>query len=429
MTTPWPLHPPPVAGEAFSSWIGRIGARLRADVPTLLGDLGYRLDHPDDLDQLDVAIPRELARQVAERTRVPAPRIRAMSLAGRRPALTSASTRRGRFTAYTRRHSILLPPGRRRDRSLPGWRPWISTTDPLTWRVCPACLPGGASLPRSYPLIWAVPILLTCPIHHHRLEPYGPRPGLYRHRPTATGPSPPVDRAARMMDAHTQQGLTTGHVTLPGGRVTAVVWLRLLRTLLDELSATLPEAGTARPVLEQAWDLAGQPVRAGQHGWRAFEQQPATAQEQTLRAAATTLRAIDDGALTPRGQTTGLFRPPRDHPLVSPRGHRQAVQQRRPRGSRLARSSPARDAAAGRAATTIVRQAGRCVIYRETVHTKMRQNRPTSAGSPARAQAGPEIQCKRLLKTTLTLTTVCPIMSIIEVKIRPPCPDRPLPRD
>jgi hypothetical protein len=79
-TTRWPVHPAAAGGEALSSWLARLATALHDDVDALFADFGYR------------------------------------------PGLISTPGADDQYAAYTRQYSILLPPGQRRRRHLPGWR-------------------------------------------------------------------------------------------------------------------------------------------------------------------------------------------------------------------------------------------------------------------------------------------------------------------
>lgn len=107
------------------------------------------------------------------------------------------------------------------------------------------------------------------------------------------------------MDGRTWQALTTGGVDLPRRHIHAGIWFRLLRTLIDELSATLKESG--QRLTRQVWDHAGHPFRAGQLVWYPYEELPLEVQLDTLEAAATAMRLLEDGVVTGRGREAALF--------------------------------------------------------------------------------------------------------------------------
>jgi len=106
----------------------------------------------------------------------------------------------------------------RRHRRLHGWLAWLPTYGILRSQSCPSCLPKDTAPPHAYLLAWAIPILLTCPIHRCRL--------VSAADPTASYYEPPPNPAVTAMDTYTWQALTTGRVTLPGETIPARVWFR-----------------------------------------------------------------------------------------------------------------------------------------------------------------------------------------------------------
>ncbi len=110
-----------------------------------------------------------------------------------------------------------------------------------------------------------------------------------------------VSGGLQEMDAWIWQAITAGWVDLPRCRVHTAVRFQLLRTLLDELGATIAECSMARSAVRQVWEMTDHPARAGQYRWRPYEQPPAAAQGQTLEVAAAA--AIDAIRLH---MTTGL---------------------------------------------------------------------------------------------------------------------------
>src|SRR5437868_10754723 len=79
-----------------------------------------------------------------------------------------------------------------------------------------------------------LPIMLSCPEHGRLLE----ADHLIARAAMLAGPGPnqPAPDHVLALDRLTHQGLATAQVTLPRRPVHVGVWLRLLRTLLDEVS-------------------------------------------------------------------------------------------------------------------------------------------------------------------------------------------------
>lgn len=156
------------------------------------------------------------------------------------------------------------------------------------WPVHPVPAPGEA--------------LSSC-----RLEIYEGAPGYYygwlQDPPAPREPSP----AIQSMDARTWQALTTGGVESPRRHVHAGMWFRLLRTLIDELGATLKESG--HRLTRQVWEHAGHPPRAGQLVWHPYEALPLKVQLQSLEAAATAIDLLENATLTGQGRQAALLLP------------------------------------------------------------------------------------------------------------------------
>ena len=115
------------------------------------------------------------------------------------------------------------------------------------------------------------------------------------------------------MDRLTWEGVTTGIVTLPGRAVHAGVWLRLLRTLLDEVSLAPDRVSDqSAATLAAIWEAAGWPARGGLAVWRPYERLGSRLQQAMTEAAATALRLAADGEITARG-TLGRCLAPEPH--------------------------------------------------------------------------------------------------------------------
>lgn len=308
MTVRWPLHPAPVDGEALTSWLRRIARQYDLSENDLVVDLGYV---PDRTVQLDVAAPDGVVDQLALRTGVSRDRIQMMSLSGYTPWLIDdlAPVPDG-FSTYTRQLAVLLPAGRRRDRTAASWRAWTSSPGSQRQRLCPQCV-AEAAVPRPYLLAWSWPLLLTCPLHHCFLESHEGARGYYfwmGARPPQPRPLPD-DHPVSVMDERTWQALTIGYVDLPRRRVHAGIWFRLLRTIIDELGATRSECGAAQCLIQAVWEHLDYPFRAGQRSWRPYERLSFIQQQHTLQAAAAAMHLLETGVLTGRGPDAVLFLP------------------------------------------------------------------------------------------------------------------------
>jgi hypothetical protein len=314
----WPLHPRPEPGEALSSWLDRIAQCYGFSVTDLLG---YNLGPAsallgDATTDLDWDPPAAVLTALSERTGVPPGELRWMTMAGWVPWLTdtldAGEQRQAVFDTYVRQDSVLLAPGEAGSNTARRWRAWRGPWLPAhpRHRVCPECAKDPQ---RGTALMWRLPIMTGCGVHGCRLE----RQVDVNLATLDLAPltPAPVDPLVAELDRRTHEGVTTGAVTLPGRVVHVAVWFRLLRTLLDEVSMSLSRVGIrSRATLEQVWQAAGRPVRAGLGVWRPYEQLDWPLQEAMLHAAAVALRLAADRRITPQG-TLGpaLAEPPHEH--------------------------------------------------------------------------------------------------------------------
>jgi hypothetical protein len=173
-------------------------------------------------------------------------------------------------------------------------------------RACPQCVqdPGRLGLR----LIWQLPLTLSCPEHGLILQACAGDPGgvfVWIGETEPRRASPPV----LSMDHRTELALSAGRVELPGRVVHAGVWVRVLRTLIDEVTTA---GGYWRPHdadLRRIWQSAGHPVRAGIPAWRPYEKLSWPVQAQLLAAAAHAINLLEDGTVRGRGTHAELFFP------------------------------------------------------------------------------------------------------------------------
>ncbi|GAB2721871.1 TniQ family protein [Arthrobacter bambusae] len=306
----WPVHPAPLPGEALSSWLRRIADRYGASLEVLGSALGYPLAAPEELDTFP---PAGFARELARRTGVDVHRIRRMSFSGWTPWLIEQMEPDPEaFTSYTRQFSVLLPAGRLRPREIPAWRAWLPSRPAL--RACPQCI-AMSTPPYPYQLLWLLPLTLSCPFHGCLLEPRQ-KAATYFSDWERKPPTPrPADARVLAMDDRTWHAMTTGSVHLPRRQVHAGIWFRLIRTIIDELGATLTEYRTARRMILRIWQEAGYPFRAGPLSWRPHEDYPLAVQLHTLEATATAIQFLESRALTGLGPDAAFFLPGPSTPI------------------------------------------------------------------------------------------------------------------
>ena len=338
----------PLPGEALSSWLRRIAARYSTDLEVLGDDLGFTLG-PGSQDDIDLAPPPGMIDILTIRTGVDPDRLRQMSVAGWVPwLLDDMQPSPESFATYTRQLSVLRPAGRFKSRLVPSWRPWLSSH--LHSRACPKCVAASDS-PKPYLLLWALPLISTCPIHGCWLQATLAPRGYFR----LWDFDPPVPRAAPehllKMDQRTQYTFTIGQVELPRRSVHAGIWFRLLRTIIDELSCPLSENHPAdAKIIRQIWTQTGYRVRDGQSSWHPYEQLAESVQQHTMEAAATAVMLLETGAITGSGTDAPLFHPVPDfamsdgtpsHPPSTPAGARPTLMDALKEAVDAARVNPA----------------------------------------------------------------------------------------
>lgn len=307
----WPVHPAPLPGEALSSWLRRIAVRYDANLDDLVSDLGHTLGESKDLDTCP---PAGFARELARRTGVDVQRIRRMSLSGWAPWLIDQMEPDPEaFTTYTRQFSVLLPAGRRRPREITTWRAWLPSRP--AFRACPQCI-ATSTPPYPYQLLWSLSLTLSCPVHGCLLEPRAKAASYFSDWERKPPTPRPTSATVLAMDSRTWHAMTMGSVDLPRRQVHAGIWFRLMRTIIDELGATVSECRTAGRMIMRIWREAGHPLRVGPRSWHTHEGYPLDVQLRTLEVTATTIHLLESKALTGQGPDAVFFLPSPSAPIV-----------------------------------------------------------------------------------------------------------------
>ncbi|EHL32780.1 hypothetical protein LDG_5017 [Legionella drancourtii LLAP12] len=115
--------------------------------------------------------------------------------------------------------------------------------------------------------------------------------------------------AINTLDQRTWSVLTRGQVVLPRRTIHGGIWLRLLRTLLDELHIPMPYTSALYGDIVNIWESLGLEPRCGLARWQPYEILPTQSQQLTLLAAATAIEQIENGTITPPGEQCYLFLP------------------------------------------------------------------------------------------------------------------------
>ena len=302
----WPLHPQPLPHESLSSWLDRLAEAYGLDAGDLLaGAFGLERipRHRLDRDPQD-----GLVAGLSDRTGVPARRLRTMTLSGYVPWIVDTLDAHdgGCLAMYATQYRVLLRQGA-------GWMskgigdhrtgtyclPWIIEPYGQEHLVCPACLAADA-VPHLR-IYWRLGLMASCPRHGCWLQDAADMPlNVWRRAPE---PLQPASAEVLDLDAVTLQALTAGQVEAPGGgAMCAAVYVRLLRSLLEELFCRPARAGRHADRLEAVWQSVGQARCGGFSISKPFERQTLPQRRIALQAAGSVLcRLLRHGVVAGEG--------------------------------------------------------------------------------------------------------------------------------
>lgn len=277
MTRRWPLHPSPQPGEALSSWLTRIAGCYGMSLHELQ-DRGLGMK-PLSAGKLDRDPPGALLDAIAARTAQDVLALRRMTMRGHVPALLERLDGAPYYyNAYALQYSVLTY--RRRSQRLPSWRPWLSDNRYPYPVHCPACIAEhGIGFMRLH---WRLSIATSCPEHGVIL---------------LTGAEARSRRAkdsVAALDMLTLDGLESGNVRLPTGTLRFGVWIRLLRSLLDELNNENIRHDE-RDRLRHAWHSAGEKLKPSRLSWVPYEMLRPDRQRTLMRVASVVIPGIAAG--------------------------------------------------------------------------------------------------------------------------------------
>ncbi len=252
--------------------------------------------------EIDFNSSHDFVRHLAERSGLTIGQISRMTIEGHTPWLLGERRRGGEISAPRHRTlSIIRAPSRRSVRLSTTWREWIAARS--VRRVCPICLLEHGK--KFSMLLWQLPILLSCPVHHCILVPFETwdLAQLMGSFPFPFGASDFVTT----QDQRTWNAFTKGYVNLPGGCVDASMWCNILQTMLDELIRAIPSDLKQGPDLKRIWHELELQTRDGTQHWQHFGGLRATKKLIFLEAAAFTTSLIEGGSFQPLGFDAKLF--------------------------------------------------------------------------------------------------------------------------
>jgi hypothetical protein len=284
----WPLHSQPQPEESLSSWMFRLAQQYAMTWQEFFHNaLGTAVLAEDLLDRQP---PVALVHDLAVRTGVPPARIWAMTLTGYVPWLidtldtddaTCLRTYATQYQTLLRRQTPWMSKG------LYNWQtgryclPWLREPSPSDHILCLACLRTD-HLPHLR-LFWRLGLMGSCPLHGCLLTPVS-RPALGLIESIDT-PLEAAEPALLSVDALSWQAVTHGRVRFPcGAGMDAAVYVRFLRSLIEELFCRRSVAGAAADTIAAIWEEVGCQPYAGLMMSKPFERLTLQQQRHTLCA-------------------------------------------------------------------------------------------------------------------------------------------------
>ncbi len=242
MSNLWPLHPPPYPNESLSSWIARIAHIYHMYFEDfLIEEFGINAGNYR-LGCVDFDPPQSLLTKLSENTGFTFDAIMTLTAQVYTPLLvnTFKAGETNSFDKYVNKFRIF--PGKRKKVFIfdKDWVPWSNIQSSMFSMCCRLCI--SEDIDPYLRLHWRFSWMVTCPKHKTLLEP------AFFHRTTTKSmgccyttmryapiTSCPID-ALCAMDNITLQAVTKGFVEVPSGTLDGGIWLRILRSLIEELS-------------------------------------------------------------------------------------------------------------------------------------------------------------------------------------------------
>lgn len=284
----WPLHPKPQSDESLSSWVFRLAQAYEMTWEEFFGD-ALGIDPLSDR-LLDRQPPISLVQTLAVRTGVPPERIWTMTLSGYVPWIIDTldtdnaaclSTYATQYQTLLKRQTPWMSKGLYNPKTGRYCLPWLSEPGSSGQTLCLACV-------RTDPvphlrLFWRLGLMGSCPLHGCLLTTV-PWPAL-SIVPYTDAPLESADRDLLSVDELSLQAVTQGRVRFQcGAEMDAAVYVRFLRSLIEELFCRRGAAGTCADTLVAIWKAVGCRPYAGLTMSKPFERLTLEQQRDTLRA-------------------------------------------------------------------------------------------------------------------------------------------------
>lgn len=284
----WPIHPVPYVDESLLSWIMRIAKIYEIYTWDLLK---YEFDielEVNDLHIIDINPPVNILDKLSQRTGVDVKKIRALTAHSYVPLLLDAveplnsenKDNPNSFSDYVNQFNVF--PRKSKPYSNEAidltmsnnWIPWIDDKRLKNTFVCESCLKEDKE--PYLRLYWRFSWMMTCPVHKEilrqvKLYSFTKQIEFYFMQDVERLPSS-ID-TVYMIDEITMQAVTKGFVKIQAGCLHGGVWLRLLRSLVEELS--LQQQNFSHGVLNSIrplWKMIGLFCREGFYRYKVFEE-------------------------------------------------------------------------------------------------------------------------------------------------------------
>ena len=296
MTKRWPLHPRPYPNESLLSWIMRTASLYNMEPEKILQyECGIPIAHKD-LHQLDLNPSIYLMRTLSERTGIEFDSIRALIAQSYVPLLIDSldlifdNDYVNQFPIFSGKRTIENP------RFAKGWSPWFNSQRFALLYGCATCLTEDPD--PYFRLYWRFPWLMSCPLHNLLLAPvlfFSTGNGLDFFFDKECIPAvPQTVETLYVMDSMTLQAITTGMVNIPAGRqIHGGIWIRLLRTLLEELNTPSSKmSAKTKKLIAPFWQDLNLDFREGLSLFKTFEDYDPRKQCLLMQVAANILKVF-----------------------------------------------------------------------------------------------------------------------------------------
>jgi hypothetical protein len=284
----WPLHPQPQPDESLSSWVFRLAREYERTWEAFLHDALGADTLTDSL--LDRQPPVSLVQDLAVRTGVPPERIWTMTLTGYVPWLidtldtdnaTCLSTYATQYQTLLRRQTPWMSKGLYNRKTGRYCLPWLGEPSPSDHMLCLACLRTD-HIPHLR-IFWRLGLMGSCPLHGCLLTTVS-GPALSMIDSTDT-PLESADRDLLSVDELSVQAVSHGRVRFQcGAEMDVAVYVRFLRSLIEELFCRRSVAGADADTIAAIWEEVGCRPYAGLMVSKPFEQLTIQQRRNTLRA-------------------------------------------------------------------------------------------------------------------------------------------------